>query len=59
VEDAAAGADLENLRRLARCSVDLAHEVKHSATPTRREAGIAADSVILLANMLRRLEDEA
>jgi hypothetical protein len=59
VEDAAAGSDLANLRRLATTTIDLAHEVKHSTTPTRREAGIAADSVILLANMLRRLEEES
>jgi hypothetical protein len=31
--------------------------VKHSHTPTRREAGIAADPVIQLANMLRRLDE--
>jgi hypothetical protein len=28
---------------------------KHDTTPTRRDAGVAADSVILLANVLRRL----
>jgi hypothetical protein len=31
--------------------------VKHSGTPTQTEAGIAADAVIQLANMLRRLEE--
>jgi hypothetical protein len=36
----------------------LAHQVKHRPTPTRREAGIAADAVILLSNMLRRLDQE-
>jgi len=31
--------------------------VKHRTTPTRRDAGIAADAVILLANILRRLAE--
>lgn len=43
------------LRKLARACVELAHAVKHRQTPLRRDAGIAADSVILLANMIRRL----
>jgi hypothetical protein len=32
--------------------------VKHSTTPTRRESGIAADAVNLLANILRRVDQE-
>ncbi len=36
----------------------LAQHVKHAPTPTRREAGIAGDAVILLANLLRRLEQQ-
>jgi hypothetical protein len=35
-----------------------AQEVKHDTAPTRRDAGIAADPVIMLANLLRRLEQE-
>jgi hypothetical protein len=31
--------------------------MKHRGTPTRTEVGIAADAVILLANMLRRLDE--
>jgi hypothetical protein len=58
VECSAPGPDLEKIRRLARATIDLAHDVKHSETPTRREAGIAADAVIQLANMLRRLDEE-
>lgn len=50
-----AGEDNEILRRLARTTVELAHQVKHRTTPSRRDAGIAADSVILLANMMRRI----
>lgn len=57
VEDAAPGGDNETLRKLARASIEMAQHVKHSQTPTRREAGIAADAVIQLANMLRRLSE--
>ncbi|UQS22878.1 hypothetical protein L1857_08630 [Amycolatopsis thermalba] len=49
------GTDNETLRRLARTTVELAHQVKHRTTPSRRDAGIAADSVVLLANMMRRI----
>lgn len=51
------GKDNAAARSLARSIVVFAQEVKH-ATPTRTEAGIAADSVILLANVLRRLDQE-
>ena len=45
------------VRKLARASIELAQAVKHRReTATRKEAGIAADSVILLANILRRLQ---
>jgi hypothetical protein len=58
VEDSLAGKDHEDLRGLVNKAIEFAHHVKHGQTPTRREAGIAADSVILLANILRRLEQE-
>lgn len=45
------------LRKFARAAIELAQAVKHSGKPTRTEAGIVADAVILLANMLRRLEE--
>jgi hypothetical protein len=57
VEDAAPGPDNAALRKLARAAIEMAQAVKHSSTPTRREAGIAADAVILLANLLRRLDE--
>ena len=57
VEDSIGGADYINLRGLARKVIVVAQEVKHSRTPSRREAGIAADSVILLASILRRVND--
>lgn len=57
IEDVAPDSDNAALRKLARAVVKYAQHVKHSDTPTRREAGIAADAVIQLANMLRRLEE--
>jgi len=36
----------------------LAHPIKHSGSTSRRDTGIAADAVILLANILKRLEQE-
>lgn len=58
VEDALRGRDNATVRRLVITTIDIAQHVKHSMTPTQREAGIAADAVILLANILRRLEQE-
>lgn len=58
VEATLDGPSSEDLRKLANAAIEFAHHVKHSDTPTRREAGIAADAVILLANMFRRLEQE-
>ncbi len=46
------------IRKLARAAIELAQAIKHQDEPTRRNAGIAADSVILLANLLRRLAEE-
>jgi hypothetical protein len=58
VEDSLAGKDNEAIRAVANKIIELAHGVKHSTTPIRREAGIATDSVILLANILRRVDQE-
>ncbi len=55
VEDTLLGPDNAALRKLAKATIELAQQVKHSSAPTRTEAGIAADAVILLANMLRRI----
>jgi hypothetical protein len=46
------------LRKFARSAIELAQAVKHSSASTRTEAGITADAVIVLANMLRRVEDD-
>jgi hypothetical protein len=57
IEDALPGSDNEFYRKLARAAIEVAQAVKHSTTPTRGEAGIAADSVILLANIMRRIAE--
>lgn len=57
IEDSAAGPDNARLRKLARDSIEYAQHVKHRGTPTRREAGIAADAALLLTNILRRLAE--
>ncbi|WP_433122531.1 hypothetical protein ACQ7FX_13970 [Arthrobacter koreensis] len=43
------------LRKLVKAAIEQAQGVKHGATLNRQYAGVAADSVILLANILRRL----
>ena len=59
VEDAAPGPDRAAVRKVARAVVELAQAIKHQSAPTRRDAGIAADSVIQLANILRRLDEDS
>ncbi|CAN5538797.1 hypothetical protein BH23ACT6_BH23ACT6_25030 [soil metagenome] len=56
IEDSLAGRDAEHIRAVAKKVSALAHSVKHSTTPSRREAGIAADSVVLIVNILRRVD---
>jgi hypothetical protein len=57
IEDSLPGPDNAALRKLAKSAVEFAQRVKHRSASTRREAGIAADTVILLANILRRLDE--
>ena len=57
VEDGLGGSDNAELRKMARAVIELAQAVKHRDTSTRRTAGMAADAVILLANLLRRVEE--
>lgn len=52
-----AGSTNATIRNLARATIEFANHVKHGGTPTRRKAGLAADAVISLANVLRRLRD--
>lgn len=58
VEDSLAGKDNEEVRRVANKVSGLAHKVKHRPLPSRRDAGIVADAVILLANVLRRVDQD-
>lgn len=58
VEDSLAGKDNEAIRGVVVKTIELAHSVKHSTEPTCREAGIAADAVIMLANILRRVDQD-
>ena len=51
------GKENEELRGLVKKASAFAHKVKHSPRADRVNAGIAADAVILLANMLRRLAE--
>lgn len=51
------GSSNEELRGLVKKASALAHKTKHSRRADRTTSGIAADAVILLANILRRLQD--
>lgn len=43
------------LRKFARSVIELAQATKHVSAPSRTQAGITADAVIILANLFRRL----
>lgn len=51
------GKSNEELRGLVKKASALSHKMKHSPRADRTTTGIAADAVILLANILRRLHD--
>lgn len=57
VEERLPGSENAEMRKFARSAIELAQAIKHGGTPSRTEAGIAADAVIALANMLRRLSE--
>ena len=57
VEERLPGADNAEMRKFARSAIELAQAIKHGGSPSRTEAGIAADAVIVLANMLCRLSE--
>ena len=57
IQDAAPGSANAELRSLARATIEFAQHVKHSPS-TRLEAGIAADAVIQLAYLIRRLQSD-
>ena len=50
------GSSNAELRKLVRSAIEHAQAVKHR-TPDRLHAGVAADTVILLASMLRRITE--
>lgn len=52
------GPSNEELRGLVKKASALSHKMKHSPRADRTTTGIAADAVILLANILRRLRQE-
>ncbi len=54
-----AGAGSEEIARLGKATIEVAQAVKHNPAGYRIRAGIAADAVIQLANILRRLQSEA
>lgn len=58
VEDSLAGPENEKIRGVTKKVVELAQSVKHRPVATRRAAGIAADAVIMLAHILRRVEQD-
>lgn len=58
IEHVAPGAHNAAARKLARSVVEFAQSTKHRSEPTRRDAGLAADSAIMLANVLRRFAQE-
>lgn len=58
VAERLAGAGQAEMRKFARAAIELAQAVKHRGSPTRRDAGVMADAVIVLANLLRRLDEE-
>lgn len=51
------GKSNEELRGLVKKASALSHKMKHSGRADRTTTGVAADAVILLANILRRLHD--
>lgn len=58
VEDSLAGKDNQKVRAIVKPVIELAHSVKHREVVTRRDAGIIADSVVLLCNILKRCEQD-
>lgn len=59
IDQRLSGQSNEELRGLAKKTSALSHKMKHSPRADRTTAGIAADAVILLANILRRLEQDS
>ncbi|WP_346924473.1 hypothetical protein [Rothia sp. (in: high G+C Gram-positive bacteria)] len=58
IEDSLPGPKNASPRKIAKGAVDFSQALKHGSITTRKNAGLLGDSVILLANMLKRLEEE-
>jgi hypothetical protein len=56
IEVDGAGEGSDELVKLGKVTVELAQAVKHNPSGSRTRAGIAADAVIQLVNMVRRLQ---
>lgn len=56
IEVGLSGRKNTELRSLAKSSSEVAHKVKHAATPNALQAGIACDATILLASIVQRIE---
>jgi hypothetical protein len=59
IDSVAGGRRFEHVRKIVRASYDQAQAVKHREQPNRTDAGVAVDSVRLLASIIKRLTDEA
>lgn len=55
VEVELVGSENAELRKLIRAAIELAQATKHRRNGDRRSAGMAADAVLLVANLLRRV----
>lgn len=57
IEASLPGKENAEMRKLARATIEMAQAVKHRrSTVTRMSAGVAADSVIVLSNLMRRID---
>jgi len=55
IDSVAPGRELQHVRRIAKVALGLGNEIKHRTEPDGVQAGVAADAVVLLVSMVRRL----
>jgi hypothetical protein len=58
IASVATGKRFEHARRMVRAAYDGAQAIKHRSEPNRIDAGVMADSAVLLVSIVRRLADE-
>lgn len=51
------GSGNAEVRKLVRSAIEAAQAVKHGSTPDRLKAGLAADAVLVVSLMMRRLAE--